>query len=346
MTTNNKPPIISSPHMHAARSVGQVMRQVIYALIPGILLSAWVFGSGVIIQCLLAILIALLTEALMLKLIDKPVRFFLSDNTAIVTALLYALALSPFAPWWVNLAGIAFAIIFAKHCFGGTGQNLFNPAMAGYVFVLICFPVHLNYWPMPAGTAETSASLIDTLKIIFIGKSSVANFDAMSGATTLSYLKSQINAMTMVSEIRMSPLFGSFAGKGSEWVACLWFAGGIWLLIQKIIKWQMPVIFLGTMFLLSLGFYWYDDSVFTSPLLALFSGGFMIAAFFIITDPVSSPSTPKGKIIYAAGIAIITFLIRNWGSYPEGVAFAVLCMNAAVPLIDITTRPRIFGEST
>ena len=338
-----KPPIISSPHLHQARSVGQVMRQVIYALVPGILLSAWVFGSGVIVQCLLAMIFALGIEAWMLKLRDQPVSLYLADYSAVVTGLLYALALSPFTPWWINLVGIAFAIIVAKHCFGGLGQNLFNPAMAGFVFVLLCFPAELNHWPYPSDV-NTSASLLDTLKIIFIGPASVAHFDALSGATTLAYMKSHLNAMSMVAEIRTSPLFGSFAGKGSEWIACLWLAGGIWLLFQRIIKWHMPVVFLATLFFISLMFYWYDDNVFVSPFFTLFSGGVMVAAFFIITDPVSSPTTPKGKIIFAAGIALLTYLIRTWGSYPEGVAFSVLCMNAAVPLIEHYTRPRVFGE--
>jgi electron transport complex protein RnfD len=337
--------IISSPHMHAATSVNRVMTQVIYALLPGILLSVWFFGAGVLIQCLLAVFFALCVEALMLYLRKKPLALYLFDGSAVVTALLFALCISPYSPVWVNFAGICFAIIIAKHLYGGIGHNMFNPAMAGYVFVLLCFPVYLSAWPLPTGTSDQHATFLQTLSIIFTGPASVKSFDALSGATVLAYTKSQISGMAMVSEIRNSPLFGSFAGKGSEWVAIAWMAGGAWLLLQRIIKWQMPVYFISTIFMISLPFYWYDGDIYLSPVTVLFTGGIMLAAFFIITDPVTASTTPRGKIIYVTGIGLFTYIIRTWGAYPDGVAFAVLLMNAAVPLIDNYTRPRAFGEA-
>lgn len=343
--TRNEKVIISSPHLHAATSVNRVMTQVIYALIPGILVSIWCFGTGVLIQCLLAVLFALIVEALMLFLRKKPLRLFLFDGSAVVTALLFALCLSPYTPVWVNFSGICFAIIVAKHLYGGIGNNVFNPAMAGYVFVLLCFPVYMTSWPLPAGVVDEHASLIQLLSIIFTGPTSVENIDSLSGATTLAWTKSQLSGMSMVAEIRTSPLFGSFAGKGTEWIAIAWLCGGMWLLVQHIIKWQMPVYFIGTIFITGLLFNWYDSDIYLPPLLVLFSGGIMLAAFFIITDPVTASTTPRGKIIYVIGIGLLTYIIRTWGAYPDGVAFAVLLMNATVPLIDNYTRPRVFGET-
>lgn len=344
MMTRNETVIISSPHLHAVTSINHVMTRVIYALIPGILLSAWFFGSGVLIQCLLAVLFALCAEALMLYLREKPLRLFLFDGSAVVTALLFALCLSPYMPVWVNFTGICFAIIVAKHLYGGIGYNMFNPAMAGYVFVLLCFPVNMTTWSLPAGIADQQATLLQILSIIFTGPSSLENFDSLSGATTLGWTKSQLSGMFMITEIRNSPLFGSFAGKGTEWIAVAWLCGGIWLLIQRIIKWEMPVFFIGTVFLISLLFYWYDSSIYLSPVLTLFTGGIMLATFFIITDPVTASATPRGRIIYVIGIGLLTYIIRTWSAYPDGVAFAVLLMNAVVPLVDNYTRPRVFGE--
>lgn len=340
----NKTITLSSPHMHQARSVRQVMRQVIYALVPGIVLSIRFFGWGVLFQCLLAIMFALATESLMLYLRGKPLKVFLYDGSALVTALLFGLAISPFTPFWINCLGIGFAIIIAKHCFGGLGHNMFNPAMAGYVFVLLCFPVALSAWPNISGTAAPHAGLAETLSIIFLDHAAVPAFDSLSGATLLGHVQSQLNGMAMLDEIRTSPLFGSFAGRGSEWIALAWLAGGLWLLFTGIIKWRLPVIYLATLAGVSLLFYWFDNNIYLSPLFVLFSGGTMLATFFIVTDPVTASTTPRGRIIYAGGIALLTYLIRTFGGYPDGVAFAVLIMNAAVPLIDSYTRPRVFGE--
>ncbi len=336
---------IASPYFHKQTSVANVMRQVIYALVPGILVAVWLFGWGVLIQCLLAVVFALIFEAVMLRIRNLSFEVFLYDGSAIVTALLFALSITPFAPWWVNFFGIGFAIIVAKHMYGGLGYNLFNPAMAGYVFVLLCFPVEMTIWPSVKGIAEIDIGFLDTLLVIFTGQPFMEQLDSISGATPLDYMKSQLDGMAMVTEIYRSPLFGSIGGKGWELLALAWIGGGVWLLIQRIIKWQMPVIFIGTLFVISLLFYWYDSNLYTSPLFNLFSGGTMLAAFFIITDPVSASTTPRGQLIYASGIGIITYLIRTWGGYPDGIAFAVLIMNAAVPLIDRYTRPRIYGEN-
>lgn len=314
------------------------------ALLPGILISTWVYGSGVIIQCLLSIVFALVFEAAMLGLRQQPVSLFLFDGSAIVTAMLFSLTLSPFTPVWVNLAGIAFAICLGKHAFGGLGYNLFNPAMAGYVFVLLCFPSSMLIWP-DVSSGNQSATFIQTVTLIFSGSLPAATLDAITGATPLTYIKSQLNNMAMMSEIHTSPLFGYFAGKGTEWISLAWIGGGLWLIMNRIIKWQMPVTFLGVLFITSLLFYWYDSNTHLSPILTLFGGGTMLAAFFIITDPVTASTTPRGRLIYFSGIALLTYIIRNWGNYPDGIAFSVLLMNAAVPVIDLHTRPPVFGEN-
>jgi len=341
----NNPVRTYSPYFHQQTSVANVMRQVIYALIPGILVSIWILGWGVLIQCLIAIIFAITFEAVMLYIRKLPMKIFLFDGSAIVTAILFALSITPFTPLWVSLLGIAFAIIIVKHLYGGLGFNLFNPAMAGYVFVLLCFPVEMTYWPNVKGVGEVDVGLIETLTVIFTGQPLIMELDSISGATPLGYMKSQLNNMAMISEIRSSPLFGSFGGKGSEWISFAWLTGGLWLFIQRIIRWQLPVMFLTSLFIFSLLFYWYDNNIYLSPVFTLLTGGTMLAAFFIVTDPVTASTTPRGKIIFAIGIGVLTYIIRTWGGYPDGIAFAVLIMNAAVPLIDTYTRPNVFGES-
>ena len=189
---------ISSPYIHLETSVNKVMQQVIFALVPGIIISAWILGWGVLVHCVLAVCFALAFEALMLALRKRPLEDFMFDGSAIITGLLFALTITPFAPWWVTLTGICFAIVIAKHLYGGLGYNIFNPAMAGYVFVLICFPVELNYWPTIVNNIGTGDSgFLEGLKIIFIGLPH-ENLDSLSGATPLAFTKSQLNGMAML----------------------------------------------------------------------------------------------------------------------------------------------------
>lgn len=335
---------ISSPHTHSVSSVEVIMRQVMIALVPGILLSMIYFGVGVLVQCVIAIIFALLAEAFVLKCCKQKIIPSLKNGTAIVTALLFALTISPYTPWWVNLCGIAFAIIVAKHLFGGLGNNPFNPAMAGYVFVLLCFPVKMAYWPDLSGFNEQELTFWQNISVIFSGLSTGQELDAISGATPLTNMKVELGLMTMVSEIKMNSLYGGLGGKGWEWIGVAYLAGGIFLLINKVIRWQIPVTVLATIFIVSLLFNFIDSDVYPSALFQLFTGGTMLCAFFIATDPASSSTTAKGKIIYAIGIGLLIYTIRTWGSYPDGIAFAILIMNALVPLIDYYTRPKVLGE--
>lgn len=330
---------ISPPHIHSQASVIDVMQQVIFALVPGIIVCIWILGWGVLVHCLLAVSFALAFEAIMLKLRKRPLQVFLFDRSAIITGLLFALTITPFAPWWVTLSGLCFAIVIAKHLYGGLGYNIFNPAMAGYVFVLICFPVELNHWPI----VNDNPGLIESLRMIFSGLPA-ERLDSLSGATPLAFTKSQLSGMAMFSEFSNGPLFGALGGKGWEWIGLAFLAGGIWLIIKGIIKWQIPLVMIFTLFLFSLVFHAYDPDRYASSMFNLFTGGTLLAAFFIATDPVTASATPRGIIIYAAGIGILTYIIRTWGSYPDGIAFAVLIMNATVPFIDNITRPDVFGE--
>lgn len=336
MNRSNK---ITSPHIHSQTSVNKVMQQVIFALVPGIIVSTWVLGWGVLLQCLIAVVFALACEAIMLKLRKRSLHDFIYDGSAIITGLLFALSITPFAPWWVSLSGIFFAIVIAKHLYGGLGYNIFNPAMAGFAFVLVCFPVELNFWP----GITSDSSLIDTLKII-LAAIPAEKLDSLSGATPLAFTKSQISGMAMLSEFSNGPLFGALGGKGWEWIGLAFLAGGAWLIFKGLIKWQIPLLVILTLFMFGLIFHGYDPERYASALFNLFTGGTLLAAFFIATDPVTASATPRGTIIYAVGIGSLTYVIRTWGSYPDGIAFAVLIMNAAVPFIDSVTRPRVFGE--
>lgn len=319
------------------------MLQVGIALLPGLLAYAALFGAGILVQCLLAVAFALGMEALMLWLRGQPVRPYLSDGSAVITALLFAACISPFTPWWITFIGIVFAITLAKHAFGGIGHNLFNPAMAGYAFVLLCFPVQMNLWPSSAGGLETVPGSADALTAIFASER--ADIDAISGATPLNHMKSRLGLMEMVSEIQVEPVYGFFGGRGWEWIALGFLAGGIGLLVLRVIKWHIPVSMLGGLLVTSTVFHLYDSDAYAAPLFHLFSGGTLLGAFFIATDPVTAATSPRGRLVFGTLIGLLTYLIRVWGSFPDGVAFAVLIANGTAPLIDHFTRPRVLGET-
>lgn len=333
-----------APHMPAPLTVAGVMRQVLYALIPGILAHAWFFGPGILVQIVLASGFALAFEALMLKLRGKPVAKFLGDYSAVVTAVLFALCIPPLAPWWISLIAMLFAIVFAKHLYGGLGQNVFNPAMVGYVVVLVSFPAIMTQWLPPREIAELSPGLQQVLVAIFSGQlPAPLSWDAISQATPLDTLKTGIESGRMVEEIRVAPLFGDFGGLGWEWIANWYLVGGLYLLYRRIISWQVPLAVIGSVIALGLPAYLFDPANNPVPLQHVFSGALVLGAFFIATDPVSGCTSAKGRLWFGAGVGIFTLVIRRWGGYPDGIAFAVLLMNMAAPLIDRYTRPRVYG---
>lgn len=333
-----------SPYIFKAPSVGAIMGKVLIGLIPGIITYAWYFGAGVIITLILATVTALVAEALMLKLRGRPVSVFLMDYSAVITAWLLALAIPPLAPWWLIVVGVFFSIVIAKQLYGGLGYNMFNPAMVGYAVLLISFPMLMTKWPASVQIAEAHLDFQAQWHYMFSGTlPNNITLDAVTSATPLDYLKTQLKLSQPMSDIRQSSIFGMFGTVGSEYVALAYLLGGIYLLKKRIITWHLPITFLFTLIILSGLFWLIDPDHYVSPMLHLFSGASMLCAFFIITDPVSGPTTPKGKMIFAAGVAIITYLIRVYGGYPDGVAFATLIMNIAVPLIDTYTQPRVFG---
>lgn len=321
------------------------MLKVLLALIPGIVAYVWAFGEGILITLALATATALLTEALMLKLRRRPVKPFLFDFSAIITAWLLALSIPPLAPWWLIVVGVSFAIVIAKQLYGGLGYNPFNPAMIGYAVLLISFPVIMTKWPAALSLTQTKLSFMDQFNLIF-HSALPANItmDAVTSATPLDYLKTQLKLNQSMASIQANPIFGTFAGKGAEYVGLAYLAGGLFLWQQRVISWHLPTAFLATMAAISGLFWLVDPSQFSSPVFHLVSGGSMLAAFFIITDPISGPTTPKGKLYFAVGVAVIAYLIRVYGGYPDGLAFAVIIMNICVPLIDAYTQPRVFGH--
>jgi Na+-translocating ferredoxin:NAD+ oxidoreductase subunit D len=338
--------LISPPHTHDGSSVTGIMLRVCLALVPALICNIWYFGWGIVIQCLLATAFAIVIEWAMLVLRGKPVGFFLTDGSVIVTALLFAFTVSPYTPWWVCFSGIFFAVVFAKHMYGGLGFNPFNPAMAGYVFVLLCFPAQINVFPVINNDADTVVGISESIAIIISQQDVImGGIDALSSASPLNHMKSQLGLMAMVSEIRTGPMYGTLAGRGYEIVNLALFGGGILLLLMGVIRWRIPVTVLAGMFITSMLFYFYDNDAYASPVFHLFAGGTMLAAFFIATDPVTAPATPRGSLYYGLLIGCIAYIIRAWGGYPDGFAFAVLIANSASPLLAHYTRPRVLGES-
>ena len=321
------------------------MFKVLLALVPGIIAYVWVFGGGVLVAIALATATALAAETVMLRLRKRPVKPFLLDYSAVVTAWLLALAIPPLAPWWLIVVGTFFAIVVAKQLYGGLGYNPFNPAMIGYAVLLISFPAIMTKWPAALELAQFKLSFADQLHYILSGLlPNKLNIDAVTSATPLDYLKTQLTLKHELASITQAPLFGALGGKGGEVVTGAYLLGGLYLWQQKIISWHLPMAFLGALAAIAGVFWLVNPAHFANPLFHLFSGASMLAAFFIITDPVSGPTTPKAKLYFAAGIGIITYLVRVYGGYPDGVAFAVIFMNICVPLLDAATQPRVFGH--
>jgi electron transport complex protein RnfD len=337
--------MLFSPFISKPDSVSAIMLKVIIALLPGIAMYVWHFGPAILVSITLASITALSTEAAMLKLRGRPIAPFLKDNSALLTAWLLALSIPPLAPWWLVVVGTAFAIAIAKQLYGGLGNNPFNPAMIGYAVLIISFPVHMTHWLAPQGLVLTELSFTQQLQYIFSGVlPQSVTLDAISMATPLDTLKTHLHLEESVQQILNMPIYGQIGGHGSEMVAWGFLLGGIYLIVSRIISWHIPVAYLGTLFAIAGIFHLLDPAHYVAPLFHLFSGAAILGAFFILTDPVSSPTTNKGKLIFAAGAAFLTYMIRTFGGFPDGVAFATLLMNISVPLIVLYTQPPVFGK--
>jgi electron transport complex protein RnfD len=329
----------NSPFFRQPASVRSVMLRVLAALIPGIAVYVWFFGATILVQILLASIAALAGEAAMLKLRGKPVMLFLTDGSALVTAWLIALTFPSIAPWWLVVLGTLIAIVVAKHLYGGLGQNPFNPAMVAFCVMIVAYPQLMSQWPA-VGFTDFSAGL----NAIFGSR----QLDAIVMATPLDYLRTSLHSAeahaTVAGVLGSGATFGNIGGKGWEWIAVGYLLGGLWLIQQRIITWHMPAAFLGTLALVTGVASLAGPDKFAGPMFHVLTGGAMLGAFFIVTDPVSGATTPRGKLIFAAGIALLTWIIRVFGAYPDGIAFATLLMNICVPLIDMATQPPVFGH--
>ncbi|WP_251360124.1 electron transport complex subunit RsxD [Kangiella sp. TOML190] len=345
--------ILSSPFDKKPNSVIELMLWVIGATLPGLLVLVYFFGIGVIVNVIIASITALACEALILKLRNRPVLPILFDGSALLTAWLIGLALPPLLPWWMTVVGTAFAIIFAKHVYGGLGNNLFNPAMVAYVLLLISFPVQMTAWLPPVELAQNPVGVADTFAYIFTGANlsgqdlnyARLGVDGFTMATPLDHVKTELSQGFRIAEINQNPMLAGFSGVGWFWVNLAFLVGGLVLMIRKVIGWQLPAGALLGIFLTSFLFYGIDTDHYLSPLFHTFAGATMLGAFFIATDPVTASTTPKGRWIFGFGIGAITIIIRTFGGYPDAIAFAVLIMNMAVPMIDYYTRPKVYGHN-
>jgi len=334
----------TSPHILAAASVRGVMFRVLAALLPGIAAYVWFFGAAILVQIALASATALAAEALLLKLRGKPLAPFIGDGSALVTAWLIALTFPSIAPWWLTVLGVLIAIVIAKHLYGGLGQNPFNPAMVAFCAMIVAYPQLMSQWPHAGGN-----SFAALWQAIFASDRSL---DALVMATPLDTLRTVLRDPAQRAAIagilgasEHAATFGNIGGYGWEWIAAGYLAGGLWLLQQRVITWHVPTAFLVALALVATIFSSVTPERFVGASFHLFTGGAMLGAFFIATDPVSGATTPLGKIIFAAGAALLTWIIRSFGAYPDGMAFAVLLMNLTVPLIDMATQPRVFGHT-
>lgn len=345
--------IASSPHTHSGKLTARIMLWVMVAMLPAIYLQLEFFGYGVLIQLSLAISFAWLLELLVTVLRRKPIWFYISDLSVTLTAVILAVAIPPYAPYWVILIGIFCAVILGKHVYGGLGQNLFNPAMVGYVVLLISFPLQMTSWLPPIQLLNEPPTLADAYQLIFLGHTTdgfsllqlASNIDGVSQATPLDAVKTGLKT-TALSQIERSPIFAQLGAIGWWQVNLAFLVGGLFLIWKKIIHWQIPVAMLASFCLLASITWFVDPQQFMSPIQHLFSGAMMLCAFFIATDPVTASITPKGKLYFGGLVGSLVYLIRFYGNYPDGVAFAILLANICVPLIDHYTRPRVYGRLT
>lgn len=305
-------------------NTSNLMLQVIYGLILGVALQFYFFGWGVIYQITLALITGIAAEIIFLKIRKKSIDA-IKDNSAALTAILLAISIPSIAPWWIVVLGTSFAIIFGKQLYGGLGSNPLNPAMLGYAFLLISFPLEMTRW------TSSFLSFGEGLNVIF----SSINIDALSSATRLEEAKFALMEGEVFNPIQIDQ---------TVWINLGFLFGGVYLFYKKVITWQIPLSFLAGIIVMSLLLMLIDSDHAMGPVFHLFHGATMLGAFFILTDPVSSSTTPRGRLIFGFLIGILVIIIRTYGSYPDGVAFAVLLLNIAVPLIDYYSKPKVFGR--
>lgn len=343
------PTFHASPYDWGQQNVRQVMMQVQLAAMPALLVHTYFFGIGILIQIAIGLFVAVSAEAIMLYWRQKPLKPYLTDWSVVLTTIDIVFCLPPTSPWWIIALATLFAVVIAKHIFGGLGYNIFNPAMAGYAFVLISFPAVMTVWHLPNALVAQPLDAWQTFELIMTGQLPTSiTLDALTGATPLEAARTGL-----LNEQSLSQIFAHevvFAGQSyansALWLSMAFLAGGLWLLYRGIIRWQMPVGFLLTITLLATAFHLYDPERYGSAAFHLLSGATLFAAFFIITDPVTGSTTPSGRLYFGMGIGALVYVIRTWGGYADAIAFAVLIMNMLVPWIDAMTVPRVYGHNT
>lgn len=338
----------SGPFAHGFSSVQKTMFLVLLALTPATVFNLYLFGWPAILLFIVTVGACVAVEAACLSVAGKPVVATLADCSAILTGWLLAMSLPPWAPWWIGVLAAIFAIALTKHAFGGLGQNLFNPAMVGRTVMLISFPVAMTVWVAPHPLFSAGApGLVEAFAITFGGNIP----DTMSAASALGHVKTELSRGIPVTQSigqmpdLMDMALGYRAGSMGETSAILILAGGMFLMAKRIISWHIPASMMGSLFLIAALFHAIDPAHFTSGTFHLLSGATFLGAFFIATDYVTSPVSKSGQIIFGIGVGLLTWSIRNFAGYPEGVAFAVLLMNSLTPIIDQYTRPRAFGRT-
>ena len=342
--------IASSPHLSRRFQTSTLMQRVLLCALPGVAVQCYFFGWGTIIQLLLAICVALFCEASVLTLRKRPVLATLKDNSALLTALFIGIAVPPLAPWWLTLIGAMFAIIIVKHLYGGLGHNIFNPAMAAYVMLLISFPVQMTSWVAPSVIADQPLDILASLQMIFIGGSPLEisaykmGFDGIAMATPLDTLKTDLAMGFTSTESLTKSIFSDGYGVGWFWVNMAYLAGGLAMIKMKLIRWHISTGLLGALYICaSIGFILNPDTQ-AGPLFHLFSGATMLAAFFIATDPVTAATSVRGRLLFGALIGVLVYVIRTYGGYPDAYAFAILLANLCAPFIDHYMKPRTYGH--
>ncbi len=326
----NKIVVSQSPHQLGNQSVQKLMYGVLIALIPTFAVSVFYFGLGAIVIILTSILASVAFEYLITKLFLKR-EPTITDGSAVITGALLAFNLPSNTPIWLVIIGALVAIGIGKMTFGGLGNNPFNPALVGRVFLLISFPVHMTTWPKPSPLTERMLGYTDVT----------------TGATPLGILQSSKGGVAEVMDKipRYSEMFlGQMGGSAGEIGAAAILIGLVYMLVKRIITWHIPVAVIGSTAILS-GILWVaNPAQYVDPLFHLFAGGLMLGAVFMATDYATSPMSEKGMLVYGAGIGILTVVIRVFGAYPEGVSFAILLMNAVVPILNMYLKPKRFGE--
>ena len=347
-TTAILPTPAAAPHVYGGGSVTRTMLIVQAALVPATLYGFWLYGWPAIFLFLLTVVACVLFEFFCLRLAGKPPAPHLLDGSAILTGWLLALTLPPWAPWWIAVVGALLAIVFGKHVFGGLGQNPFNPAMVARVALLVSFPIPMTLWIAPMPITELAApGFVEGLRIML---ASLPIPDALTSATLLGHAKTELSrGVDLLHSMgsgqgAMVSMMGVRAGSLGETASWLILGGGLAMLMFGVISWHIPLAMLAGVALPAAIGHAVNPARYLDVTSHLLSGGVMLGAFFIATDYVTSPSTVPGKLMFGFGCGFISYVIRTWGGYPEGVAFAVLLMNTLTPVIDRFTPPRILGR--